>query len=78
MSGDQADVMDFNEVFPLDTSASISVSVEAEALKLCFAANQYFTNKPNAIINNKAVSSINECMSEYISWRAQGILKEDE
>lgn len=63
MSGEQSDLMEFNEVFPLDSSASISVSIEAEALKLCFAANQYFTDKPNAVINNKAVSNINECMS---------------
>lgn len=60
---EQTDLIDFEEILPLDTSASVSVSVEAEALKICFAVNQYFADKPNAILNNKSVSLINECMN---------------
>ena len=63
MSGEQSEFPNFEEVFPLDSSASVSVSVEAEALKICFAANQFSAKQPNAIINNKSVSTINECMS---------------
>ena len=72
------DVVDFDEVLPLDASASVGVSVEAEALKFCMAANQYFASPPNAILNSNAVSVITECMSEYISLRAQSVIEEDE
>ena len=59
MSQEHPDAIEFDEVLSLDSSASVSVSLESEALKFCFAVNQYSTSKPNSILKNKDVSAIN-------------------
>ena len=50
------------ESLPYNTSASLGVSVEAEALKFCYATSQYF-GKPNTILGAKNIGLINQCMA---------------
>lgn len=66
-------LFEFEESLPLDESASVAVSVEAEAMKICYSIHAENMGYENRVMSTKDITEVSQCMHEFVAFRADSL-----